>query len=148
MSKRKTFAFDAATGLPKRLPAQAALTSTGYVGTQLDQGAATATDMVLVMNIESIVTNGGTGETYNFAVLGSNLANRSDCELLGQITLGAAAIVGTTRETRSAIATDRIVLPFRTEKNDTRFRYVDLRMIVAGTAPSIGFNAYMTAEVG
>ena len=147
MSFSKNYALDADTGLIKRAPAQAALTATGYVGTQLDLLASTAVDMVAVFNIESIVTAGATGETYRLRIVGSNQANRSDAELLAEITIGNAGQVGNTAETRAPVAGDSIRLPFRTEKNRTRFRYVDTRLVVAGTAPSIAFNHYYSKEV-
>lgn len=147
MSFSKNYAIDADTGLIKRAAAQAALTSTGYVGTQLDLLASTAIDMVAVFNIESIVTAGATGETYELQIIGSNLANRSDCELLASTRIGNAGQIGSAAETRAALAGDSIRLPFRTEKNRTRFRYVDTRLVVAGTAPSIAFNHFYSREV-
>ena len=104
-------------------------------------------DMVAVVNIESIVTNGATGETYEFQIIGSNLANRSDCELLACQRIGNAVVIGAGVETRNALAGDSIRIPFRTEKNRTRFRYIDSRLVVAGTAPSIGFNHYYSREI-
>ncbi|PZQ99205.1 MAG: hypothetical protein DI533_00410 [Cereibacter sphaeroides] len=146
MSFSKNYAIDAATGLIKREPAQAAVAASGYIGTQHDQGAATATDMMLIANIEAITVGGATPENYRFRMVGSNLANRSDSEIIGEQHIGGAAQVGT-GETRSAAAGDRVVLPFRTEKNRTKFRYVDLYLLVAGTAPSITFSAYVTKEI-
>ncbi len=147
MSFNKSYALDGATGLVKREPALAALAADGYVGTQHDQLSATATDMVLVLNVESIVTNGATGETYKLYVIGSNVANRSDGEVLAVHQLGKASQLTGSQETRDTIAGDRLVVPFRTEKTRTRFRYVDLYMDVAGTAPSIAFNAYFSKEI-
>lgn len=146
MSYSKNYAFDAAPGLSKREPALAALTSSGYVGTQHDQLAATATDAMLIANIESIVTNGGTGETYDFIIVGSNIADRSDGVILGSAKTGKASVIGTP-ETVDGIATHRIVVPFRTEKNRKKYRYIDLYLKVAGTAPSIAFNAYLSKEI-
>jgi hypothetical protein len=147
MTFNRAYALDAATGLIKRAPGQAALTSDGYVGTQHDQQAATASDMVLVLNVESIVTNGATGETYKFYIIGSNVADRSDGEVLGCFALGKASQLTGSQETRDTVAGDRIVAPFRTEKNRTRYRYVDVYLDVAGTAPSIAFNANLSKEI-
>lgn len=146
MPYSKHYALDASTGLIKRAPAQAALTSDGWVGSQYDQGAATATDMVYVMVLESIVTNGATGETYDFRIVGSNVADRSDGEILASIKIGKASVIGT-GETRDAVAADRIVLPFRTEKRRAMFRYVDVYLDVAGTSPSIAFQSYFSKEI-
>lgn len=147
MSYNKTYAIDAATGLVKRAAAQAALNADGYVGSQWDQGNATATDCVLVANIESIVTNGATGETYKFYILGSNVANLSDAEVLGYFQTGKASQLTGSQETKDGAALDRFVIPFRTEKNRTKFRYVDLYLDVAGTAPAIAFSAYISKEI-
>lgn len=144
MSYAKNYAIDADTGMIKRAPAQAALTATGYVGTQADLVAATAGDMVCVINIESIDI-ASTNETYTFRIVGSNVADRSDGEVLGMAMVGDASTISI--ETRDSVAGDRLVIPFRTEKNRTRYRYLDLHLTVAGTTPSIGFNAYISKEI-
>jgi hypothetical protein len=136
----QTFAFDEAPGFVKRDVAQVAVTATGFIGTQLDQGAAVFTDMVLVLNVEAVDVS-SVNEVYTFRVVCSNLANRSDGEVVAMATLGHAATI--TIETRNTAAGDRIVVPFRTEKNRTAFRYVDLHLTAAGTTPSITFSAYL-----
>lgn len=145
MAHSKYFAFDAAPGLVKRDVAQAALTSTGYVGTQWDQGAAALTDGIVIVNVESVVTDGATGETYVLRVVGSNVADRSDGEVLAVAELGSATTLSV--ETRDTVAGDRTEIRFRTEKNERKFRYVDLHLTVAGTDPSIAFNAYISKEI-
>lgn len=146
MSYSKTYAIDADVGLIKRAAGQAAVTASGYIGTQLDMQASQANDMLCVINVEAITTAGATGETYRFRIVGSNLANRSDAELLDEITIGNATQIGV-GETRTALAGDRVIMAFRSEKNRTRYRFLDLYLLVAGTAPSITFNAYFTKEV-
>lgn len=138
----RTFAFDAATGLQKRAPAQAALTADAFVGTQYDQGGATITDMVLVVNIESIDVAGG-DEIYRLRVLGSNIADRSDRQILGVLEFGDAGAL-TTFETRDAQAGDQLVLYFRTEVNRTAFRYIDLHFDGTGATFSLGFSAFIS----
>ena len=145
MSFSKTYALDAAPGLVKREPGQAALTSTAYVGSQHDQLSATATDCVLVVNVESVDKTTG-DETYKLRVVGSNVANRSDGEVLACIEFGDASALSTP-ETRDSAVGDRFIMPFRTEKNRTWFRYVDLHLTVAGTTPSAAFNAYISKEL-
>ncbi len=137
----KYFPIDAATGLIKRAAAQSAITATAYIGTQHDQGAAAATDMALVINVEAIDV-ASANETYTFRVVGSNVADRSDGQILGWVQMGHASTL--TIETRNTAAGDQFFVEFRTEKNDTAFRYVDLHLLAAGTTPSITFNAYMT----
>lgn len=140
-----TFAFDAATGLVKRAVAQAAVTATGYIGTQLDQGAAAMTDMVLVVNIEAIDL-ASTNEVYNLRIIGSNVADRSDGTILGTVEFGDASTIGAW-ETRDTVAGDRHVLYFRTEKDAVTYRYVDLHLEVEGTTPSVTFNAYLSKAI-
>lgn len=147
MSFPKNFAIDADAGLIKRDRLLAALTATAYIGTQLDLGAAAGGDMMGIVNIESIVTGGVAGETYEFLIVGSNLANRSDQELLAVARFGSAVTLTATVETRTALAGDSIRIPFRTEKNRTRFRYIDTRLVVAGTGPSIAFSHYYSREI-
>jgi hypothetical protein len=144
MSFAKNFGIDAATGLIKRAPASAAVTATAYIGTQYDQQAATATDMVCIINVEA-VDIASTNEVYTFRIVGSNVADRSDGEVLGMAMLGHAGTI--TIETRNTAAGDRIIIPFRTEENRTRFRFVDLHLTAAGTTPSITFNAYFSKDI-
>lgn len=138
----RSYTIDARAGLIKRAAAAAALTEDGYIGDQFDQGAATATDMVLVVNIESCKVSAG-NELYTLRVIGSNAADRSDAQILGTLELGdgGALPVGTV----DTVVGDVRHLFFRTEINRTQFRYVDLHLDVAGTSPSIGFNAYISA---
>jgi hypothetical protein len=143
MSYSKVYAIDADVGLIKRAPAQAAVTSTTYVGTQLDMLAAQAADMLAIINIEAI--NIAAGSIYTFRIVGSNVANRSDGEILATAQCGLASVI--TIETRDSLAGDRIIIPFRTEKNRTRYRYVDLHLTIAGGSATITFNAYFTKEV-
>ena len=138
----RTFAFDASTGLQKRAPGQSALTSDAFVGTQFDQGAAVETDMVLVVNIESIDVAGG-DEIYRLYVIGSNIADRSDRQILGTLTFGDAGAL-TTFETRDAAAGDQLHLYFRTVVNRTAFRYIDLYLDGTGATFSLGFSAFIS----
>jgi len=139
----KYFALDAAPGFIKRANGEAALTATGYVGTQIDQGGSVGTDMIAVVNVEACKVSAG-NEVYTLSVVGSNTADRSDGELLAQIPLGDAGTIAL--ETRDTAAGDQILLRFRTEKNDQHFQYVDLHLAVAGTGPSITFGAHITKE--
>ncbi len=132
---------DAATGLIKRAAIQAAVTATGYIGTQRDEGGAAATDYICVINVEAIDVSSG-NETYTFRVVGSNAADRSDGQVLDMAMLGHATTI--TIETRNTAAADQIIMQFRTQRNFTMFRYLDLHLTVAGTTPSITFNAFFT----
>jgi hypothetical protein len=139
----KYYAIDAAPGLIKREVGLAAITATAYIGDQHDQGDAVGTDFITIINIEACKVSAG-NEVYTFSVVGSNVADRSDAELLGQITLGDAGTIAV--ETRDTIAGDRAEIRCRSEKNDTEFRYLDLHLTAAGTSPSISFGAYISKE--
>lgn len=140
----KYFAIDGAAGLIKREPASAPITSTAWVGAQHDQGDAVATDAICVINVEAIdIAN--SNETYTFKVVGSNATNRSDGRVLGEITLGDAAAIAD--ETVDTAAGDQEVIRFRTSRNEVAFRYLDLRLVVAGTSPSITFSAFISKEI-
>jgi hypothetical protein len=144
MSYSKIYAIDGAPGLIKREPGQAAVTATAYIGTQHDQSAAAATDMVCVINIDAIDVASG-NEVYTWRIVGSNVADRSDGEVLAMAMSGDASTI--TIETLDSAAGDRLVIPFRTEKNRRNFRYVDLHLTVAGTTPSVTFSAYFSKEM-
>lgn len=144
MSFTKNYAIDAATGLIKRATAQAAITATAYIGTQYDQQAATATDMVAIINVEAVDV-ASANEVYTFRIVCSNATDRSDGEVVAMAMLGHAGTI--TIETRNTAAGDRLVIPFRTEKLRARYRYVDLHLTCAGTTPSITFNAYFSKEI-
>ena len=134
----KYYEIDNATGLVKRAAAQAAVTSTGWVGTQWDQGAAVLTDVACIINLEAV--NVAAGSIYTFSLVGSNVSDRSDGQVLARAVVGNATTVGAP-ETVAAAAGNEIVLLGRTEKNDTAFRYIDLHLTVAGGSATITFNA-------
>jgi hypothetical protein len=139
----RTYAFDAAPGMEKRATAQAAVTATGFIGTQLDQGAAAITDMTAVINVEAVDVATG-DERYTFRLVGSNLANRSDGRILATMEIGG--LTGFTPETVVAAVGDQLQIEFRTERNRTAFRYVDLHLTVAGTTPSVTFSAFLARQ--
>lgn len=140
----KTFAIDAATGLIKRALGSAALTSDAYVGTQHDQGAAVITDMLCRIVIEAVDVAGG-DERYAFRIIGSNVADRSDGQILAMMEVGDAAAVPI--ETVDAAAGQVVDIRFRTERDNTAFRYIDLHLDGTGASFSITFGAYITKEI-
>lgn len=139
----KLFAIDASTGLIKRALGQAAVTGTGYIGTQWDQGGAAITDAICVIQVEAV--NIAAGSIYTFRVTGSNVADRSDAQVLATAQAGLASVI--TIETVNSAAGNQIVMRFRTEKNDTAFRYIDLHMTIAGGSATITFGAYISVEI-
>jgi hypothetical protein len=142
MSFQKYFPIDKDTIFRER--AQAAVTATGYVGTQKDLKAAVLTEMVMVINVEAIDL-ASTNEVYTFRVVGSNVADRSDGTVLGMAQLGHAATI--TIETVNTAAGDRIEIRFSTEKDGVNYRYLDLHLTAAGTTPSITFNAFASKRM-
>lgn len=140
----KTYAMDAATGLIKRELGLAAVTADAYIGTQHDQGGAAATDIVCVINVEACKVSAN-DETYTFRLVGSNVANRSDAQILDTLELGDAGTLAI--ETVDTAAGDQFIMRARTERNETTFRYIDLHLDVEGTEPSITFGAYITKEI-
>jgi hypothetical protein len=140
---RKYFAIDAAPGLIKRELGSLAITATAYIGTQWDQGGPAATDFVCVIDIEAIDV-ASANEVYTFRLVGSNVANRSDAQVLDTLVLGHAGTI--TIQTVNTAAGMRFVMRARSELNDTMFRYIDLHLTAAGTTPSITFGAYISKE--
>lgn len=131
---------DAATGMIKREAGLAAVTATGYIGTQWNQGGSVATGFTCVINLEAVKVSAG-DEAYTFTLVGSNNANRSDGTILGSASTGAS-VAGL--EKVAAAAGQQLTIGARTEKGGVTYRYVDLHLAVAGTAPSITFNARFT----
>jgi len=135
------FAIDASAGLIKRATGLAAVTATAYVGTQWDQKAAVITEGICVIQLSAIDV-ASADEVYTFRVVGSNVADRSDGQVLGQIQTGIVVSPGTV----VGAAGDQLTIRFLTERNDTSFRYVDLHLTAAGTTPSITFSAFFSKE--
>ena len=144
MTFSKYYAFDGATGLLKRDIGQAAVTADAYIGDQWDQGAAASTDCIAVINLEAVTVGAG-DEVYQFVIVGSETDDRSDAQILGEATVGDATAIAL--ETVDAAAGDRVEIRFRTEKNGTRFQYVDLYLNVTGASPSVTFNAHISKEI-
>ena len=134
---QKYYTFD--KELVYREPAQSALSADGYVGTQKNMKGAVLTELVMVINIESLdITTGD--ELYTFRVVGSETADRSDARVLATHVIGLAS--AKTIDTVDDAAGDQIVMRFATELNGVNFQYLDLHLDVAGTTPSIAFSAY------
>jgi len=135
----QVFEFDAAPGLVKREVGLAAVTTTGYIGTQWDQGGAVFSDVAAIVNVAACKISAG-NETYTFRITGSNAVNRSDAQVLDMMVIGHAGTI--TIETRDTLAGDQFVMRSRTERTATAFRFIDLHLTVAGTAPSVTFGAH------
>lgn len=140
MAIQKFYPFD--KELEVRAPGSAAVTATGYLGDQFDTLSAVHTEFVLVLNIAAIKVSAG-NEIYTVQVWGSNTADRSDARVLAMVQLGdTAAKVGDTAD--DAVG-DQIVLPFITQRPaGTYHRYLDVRLVAAGTGPSITLSAFFS----
>lgn len=137
---QKYYAFD--DELLFRDKGAAALTSTGYIGTQIDQGEAVLTEYVLVVGIEAMKVSAG-DEVYTLRVVGSQTADRSDARVLAELPLGDAA--AKTIDTADDAVGDQIIIPFRSERPaGENQRYIDLHLTVAGTSPSTQFFAFLS----
>lgn len=143
MALSKFYAFDAATGLLHRDVGLAALTADGYVGPAMDQGGAALTDFITILNVESCKVSAG-DEAYTFRVVVGNASDKSDSRVVATVVLGDAA--AKPQDTVDDVAGDRIEIRWRSEINGIAFRYMWLYLDVNGTSPSIGFNAFTTAE--
>jgi hypothetical protein len=143
MPVQKGYPFD--KELSYRAKGSAAVAASGYVGTQKDQGGAVLTEMVLVLNIEAIdVANGD--EAYTFRVVGSQTPDRSDARVLAEYTVGDAAAKPI--DTADDMAGEQHVIQFNTQRAGYNQRYLDLRLDVAGTTPSITFSAFLSKKMG
>lgn len=140
MAIQKTYPFD--KELEVRAMGSAAITSDAYAGDQFDTLKAVHTEFVLVLNIEAIKVSAG-NEIYTIQVWGSNTADRSDARVLAELALGdAAAKPG---DTADDVAGDQIVIPFITQRPaGTYHRYLDVRVDVGGTSPSITFGCFFS----
>lgn len=138
-----SYALDAAAGMIKRELGSAALTADAYIGTQHNQGGAVATNIVCIVDVEACKVSAG-DETYTLRLVGSNVADRSDGQILATLELGDAGTIPI--ETVDTAAGQRHIIRARTEVMDTALQYIDLHLDVAGTSPSITFGAFLSKE--
>lgn len=132
--KSHNYAFDAR--LEHRAAAAAALTANTTIDTVL-QRAQSRTEFVTVIRLESIVTNGASGEEYRFIFECSN-DSFSTVETAAILSLGATASRLGGGPTN--VAGDEYDVHWNTEVNGQSYKDWRIRLEVAGTAPSIGFS--------
>lgn len=109
----------------------------------LDMGPARF-DAVVRLNLTAITV--GADNAYDVIVQGSNSASfASGIENLASLNLGNTAV-------RDGGAQTSVVgiyeLPVTNEQADTVYRYLRLYTKVAGTTPSINYDAFLTTPVG
>lgn len=123
----------------------AAITSTETGSIILDIGNAFAKGELVIPYSGLDATTGD--EAYTFMLQGSPDAafgTASNITVLAMQRIGGAtgaAPVGT-----ADAAAGTITVPFRNERNGTVFRYVRLYTLLAGTSPSIVFQAFLTKD--
>lgn len=140
MAIQKTYPFD--KELEVRAMGAAAITAAAYAGDQFDTLGSVHTEFVLVINLETVKVSAG-NEAYTILVVGSNTADRSDARVLASLVLGDTA--AKTLDTVDDLAGDQIVIPFITQRPaGTYHRYLDVRVVPAGTSPSIQFGAFFS----
>lgn len=146
----RTYSFDAnlllsdnaaaytADGYAQAAGADAILDLGGNQGTTPAQQA--RIDAVCVIDVTAIDV-ASADELYRLKILGSNATAFTATRVLAELTLGK----GTAKVPSSTIddTTGRYELFFSTEQDDTKYQYVKLYNDVAGTTPSISYQAFV-----
>ena len=98
----------------------------------------------LVLDVSAIDTTSA-DESYKLILQGSNSASfASGNEGLAFIALGSATGVQGFNVVGAATAAGRYIVSFRNERGGTRYRYVRMQHVPAGTTPSINYVAYLS----
>jgi len=125
--------------------AEAAITSagttTGQVGgadAELDVGAA-AMNGTMVVDVTSLDL-GGTDESYILVLQGGDVAAFTVNQELARLHLGVNEVLESTLDS----VVGRYKVPFSNEKGGVIYPFVRLRVIVAGTTPSIDCEAFIS----
>lgn len=127
------YAFDAR--LEHRAAGSAALTATTTIGT-VNQKAETRTPAITTIRLETCKVSAG-DESYIFLWEVSNDAF-SNTECAAILELGHSSV--RTGSTGSSAAGDEYQVPFVTEVNGVSYKSWRIRMVAAGTSPSISFS--------
>lgn len=134
-------AYDAR--LAHRAPAQVALTANTTLAT-VTQRTPMRTAYLTRLNLEAIKTSAG-NELYTILVEGSN-DGFATFESLAVISLGHTSVrLGGPRTNAAGELVDRM---WSTEQGNAVYQDWRIRLIVAGTAPSISVSAYSTVMPG
>lgn len=133
MTNTHQYAFDAR--LEHRAAGLAALTANTTIVTK-DQRAQTRTRLVTILRVESVKISAN-DEEYRFVIDVSN-DDFTTVETAAILSLGATeARLGGGPDN---IAGDEYQIHWNTEVNGTRYKDWRIRLVVAGTSPSIGFS--------
>lgn len=140
---RKYYSFDRNMAFAEDLT----LTATGNVqfggnDVILDLGDG-RNDDTLVINVTALDVASG-NELYQFVLLGSTSPTfASDIETLAWAEMGDTSVRTLGASQAADSAAQRLELPFCNRRNDKEYRYLKLRLVAAGTTPSITFDAWV-----
>jgi len=123
----------------------AAITATETGSVILDIGAGLA-DGDLVIDYSAL--DAATGdEAYHFMLEGSpdaTFGTAGNIMVVAQLLVGGAT--ATAPNGAADAAAGRLLVPFRNERNGTIYRYLRLYTKLAGTSPSIIFQAFLAKD--
>lgn len=127
--------------LEHRALGSAALTATAVLGDVIDQRAQHRTMYMTKVNLEAIKISAN-NESYKVVAEVCNSANFSSTplEVAGIIDLGATEV--RTSGAPDNAAADEYEMYWATEVNGTKYQYARLRLVAAGTSPSITLGVY------
>lgn len=134
-------AFDAR--LEHRAPASAAVTATATVDT-IEQRAAMRTTFLTRINLEAIKITAN-DEVYSFIVQLSN-DDFTTIETAAMVSVGATEVRH--GGAKDSVAGDLLELLWSTEQAGEVFQDARLRLVIAGTSPSVTFAAHSTIMPG
>lgn len=123
----------------------AAITSTETGSVILDLGDGLV-DADLVVDFSAMDATTG-DEAYHFMLEGSPDAafgTAGNIMVVAQLLVGGAT--ATAPNGAADAASGRLLIPFRNERNGTLYRYVRLYTKLAGTSPSIVFEAFLAKD--
>lgn len=98
-------------------------------------------DAVAVVDVTAIDISSG-DESYKLLVLGSNAADMgSNCVCLGSTQLGKASHTDVPNAADSVVG--RYEVPFTNEQAGTKYQYIAVYLVIAGTSPSISLLGFV-----
>ena len=137
MALKKFRPFD--SRLEHRAASAAALTATATLET-VTQRAATRTEFCTKFYIESVKVSAG-DESYTLSIELSNDNFTTLDEVAAMKVMGDASVLV---EAGDTVAGDEYELFWTTEVSGVTYQYWRVRLIAAGTSPSMGLHCYST----
>lgn len=124
-----------------------AVTQVGGVDAVIDLGSARFQKGTIILDISAIDTANG-DESYTIDLQGSTASNFSSVHVLARAALGDSTLNGGATDTvigRRVLYWDNVATI--TAGEPTPLRYLRLRVFIAGTTPSINFQAWATMDL-